>query len=80
MLVEAFLLSINMPEQTWSNFSASDIGLALIGIAGFVSVWVVLSTALGRTVKRELRVKAQKEAILNATRGIGGENPDDTSV
>ncbi len=49
--------SYTQPMETWSNFSGSDIGLALIGIAGFVSVWVVLSTALGRTVKRELNLR-----------------------
>ena len=47
--------------ETWSNFSGSDIGLALIGLAGFVSVWVVLSTALGRNVKRELTIKSRRE-------------------
>ncbi len=69
-----------MTEQTWSSFSGSDIGLTFIGLAGFVSVWVVLSTALGRTVKRELRVKAQKEALLNATSGTRGETADEPSV
>ena len=43
--------------ETWNNFTSQDIGLALIGLAGFVSVWVVLSTALGRNVRRELALK-----------------------
>lgn len=47
--------------ETWSNFSGADIGLALIGLAGFVSVWVVLSTALVRNVKRELAIKSRRE-------------------
>lgn len=52
--------------ETWSNFSASDLGLAVIGLAGFVSVYVVLSTAFGRTMKREINLRnnarAQSEA------------------
>jgi hypothetical protein len=54
-----------MPD-TWSTFSGSDIGLALIGIAGFVSVWVVLSTALGRTVKREISLRNNARAQSQA--------------
>lgn len=48
--------------ETWNLFSGSDIGLALIGVAGFVSVWVVLSTALGNVVKREIKLSKNARA------------------
>ena len=67
MRVEAFLLPTDMTEQTWSNFSSSDIGLALIGLAGLVSVVVVLRTAFGNVTKRELRVKQLKKLTDDAT-------------
>jgi hypothetical protein len=53
-------------EPTWNVFSGSDIALALIGLAGFVSVWVVLSTALGLNVKRELSIRKTKENQKNS--------------
>ena len=43
--------------ETWSNFSGSDLGVAVIGLAGLVSVWVVLSTAFGNVTKRELNLR-----------------------
>jgi hypothetical protein len=43
--------------ETWSNFTASDLGVALIGVAGLVSVWVVLSTAFGNVAKREVSLR-----------------------
>ena len=48
--------------ETWSVFSGSDIGLALIGLAGLASVVVVLKTAFGNVAKREvtLRQNAQR--------------------
>ena len=43
--------------ETWSVFSGSDIGLALIGFAGLASVVVVLKTAFGNVTKRELTLR-----------------------
>jgi hypothetical protein len=43
--------------QTWSVFSASDLGLAVIGLAGLVSVVVVLSTAFGNVDTRERNLR-----------------------
>jgi hypothetical protein len=43
--------------ETWSVFSGSDIGLALIGLAGLASVVVVLRTAFGNVTKRELTLR-----------------------
>jgi len=43
--------------ETWSNFSASDLGVALIGLAGLVSVVVVLRTAFGNVNKREMKIR-----------------------
>ena len=43
--------------ETWSVFSGSDIGLALIGLAGLTSVVVVLKTAFGNVTKRELTLR-----------------------
>lgn len=48
-----------MPE-TWDLFSAGDIGLALVGLADFASVVVVMRTALGLNVRRELQIKNRK--------------------
>jgi hypothetical protein len=43
--------------ETWNVFSGSDIGLALIGLAGLVSVVVVLKTAFGNVNTRERKLK-----------------------
>jgi hypothetical protein len=43
--------------ETWNLFSASDLGLALIGVAGLVSVVVVLGTAFGNVNKREINLR-----------------------
>jgi hypothetical protein len=43
--------------ETWSNFTASDLGFAVIGLAGLLSVVVVLRTALGNVNKRELSIR-----------------------
>lgn len=53
--------------ETWSLFSGSDIGLALIGLAGFASVVVVLRTAFGNTTKRELNLRKNARAQSNAS-------------
>jgi hypothetical protein len=53
----------HMPD-TWSQFSFTDIGIALIGLSGLVSVYVVLSTAFGNVNKRELSLK--KNATLQS--------------
>lgn len=57
-----------MTQQTWSIFSGSDIGFALIGLAGLVSVVVVLRTAFGNVAKRELRVKQMKNFTNDAAK------------
>ena len=47
---------------TWFLFSGSDIGFALIGLAGLISAIVVLRTAFGNVANREitLRKNAQR--------------------
>jgi hypothetical protein len=52
--------------ETWNLFSGSDIGLALIGLAGFASVVVVLRTAFGNTAKRELTLRQNARAQSEA--------------
>ena len=52
--------------ETWSNFTASDLGVALIGVAGLVSVWVVLSTAFGNVAKREVSLRNNARAQSQA--------------
>ena len=47
--------------ETWSNFSASDLGIAVIGLAGLVSVVVVLRTAFGNMNKREMNIRRNVE-------------------
>jgi len=48
--------------ETWSNFSASDIALALIGLAGLASVVVVFSTASSNVNKREVSLRKYYES------------------
>jgi|688.fasta_scaffold06243_14 uncharacterized membrane protein YuzA (DUF378 family) len=43
--------------ETWSNFSASDLALAVIGLAGLASVVVVFSTASSKVNKREISLR-----------------------
>ncbi len=43
--------------ETWSNFSGSDVALAILGLAGLVSVIVVFTTASRRTSRREIRLR-----------------------
>jgi len=69
-----------MTEPTWSIFSGSDIGLALIGLAGLVSVVVVLKTAFGNVTKRELRVKQLKKQIHDVAGRNEGDQPDSPSA
>ena len=47
--------------EAWSNFSASDLGIAVIGLAGLVSVVVVLRTAFGNVNKREMNIRRNVE-------------------
>ena len=54
--------------ETWSVFSGSDIGLALIGLAGLVSVVVVMASATGNVGKREIsRRKAIDAFVASST-------------
>jgi hypothetical protein len=52
--------------ETWSLFTASDLGLALIGVAGLVSVVVVLSTAFGNVSKREINLRKNAQSQSQA--------------
>ena len=52
--------------ETWSVFSTSDLTLALIGLAGLVSVVVVLKTAFGNVSKRELTLRQNARAQSQA--------------
>jgi hypothetical protein len=47
--------------DTWELFTGNDILLALIGLAGFGSVVIVLRTALRNVNKRERVLRAVKE-------------------
>ena len=52
--------------ETWSVFSGTDIGLALIGVAGLVSAVVVLKTAFGNVTKREITLRQNARAQSQA--------------
>jgi hypothetical protein len=52
--------------ETWSVFSGNDIGLALIGLAGFASVVVVLRTAFGNITNREITLRKNARAQSSA--------------
>lgn len=45
--------------ETWSIFSHNDVLLSLFGGAGFVSVLIVMTTALGRMDTRERQIKTK---------------------
>ena len=53
--------------ETWNLFTGSDIGLALIGLAGFASVAIVLRTAFGNVANRELTLRRNARAQSNAS-------------
>jgi hypothetical protein len=55
-----------MPD-TWSLFSFTDLGVALIGLSGLVSVYVVLSTAFGNVNKRELSLRQNAKRAQSQT-------------
>jgi hypothetical protein len=52
--------------ETWSVFSGSDIGLALIGLAGLVSVIVVMTAATGNVGKREISRRKAIDAFMSS--------------
>lgn len=43
--------------QTWSLFTGSDIAMAVVGLAGLLSVVVVLFTASRKVDKRERGIR-----------------------
>jgi hypothetical protein len=51
--------------ETWSVFTGSDIAIALIGLAGLVSVVIVMASATGKVGKREVARRRKIDAILN---------------
>ena len=53
--------------ETWSVFSGSDIGLALIGLAGFASVVIVLQTAFGKVARREIKLSQNARSQSDAS-------------
>jgi hypothetical protein len=54
---------------TWFLFSRSDIGFALIGLAGLISAIVVLRTAFGNTTKRELTLRQNAQRTQSNASG-----------
>ena len=52
--------------ETWSNFSSSDVALAVIGLAGLLSVVAVFSTASSKVNKRELKIRKTLDAITQS--------------
>jgi uncharacterized DUF497 family protein len=48
------------PMQTWNVFTQSDAAFAAVGFLGFVSVSLVLYTALRNMVIRELSLRKNK--------------------
>ena len=48
--------------ETWNVFAGSDIFLALLGAAGFLSMIVVVFTASSRVDKREQVLRKAREA------------------
>ena len=54
--------------ETWSVFSGNDIGLALIGLAGLVSVVVVMASATGNVNKREISIRRNVQRAQSQAR------------
>jgi len=52
--------------ETWSVFSGSDIALAVLGLVGFASVAIVVSTASSRVNKREITLRQNARAQSQA--------------
>jgi len=55
------------PMQTWSAFTQSDAAFAAVGFLGFVSVSLVLYTALRNMTIRELSLRKSKQGVKLVT-------------
>jgi len=55
------------PMQTWSVFTQSDAAFAVVGFLGFVSVSLVLYTALRNMAIRELSLRKSKQGVKPVT-------------
>ena len=57
-----------MPSvSTWTSFTSSDLALAVIGIVGITSVFIVLATASRNTNRRELILRKNAQSQSNAS-------------
>ena len=57
-----------MPSvSTWTSFTSSDLALAVVGIVGITSVFIVLATASRNTNRRELSLRKNARAQSNAS-------------
>jgi type II secretory pathway pseudopilin PulG len=70
--------------ETWNLFSTNDLLVAVIGIVGILSVFIVLGSASGKVNKREVTMKEfyanlrRREAEAEAKR-LDDESNYDTS-
>ena len=70
--------------ETWNLFSTHDLLVAVIGIVGILSVFIVLGSASGKVNKREVTMKEfysnlrRREAEAEAKR-LDDESNYDTS-
>jgi uncharacterized DUF497 family protein len=55
------------PVQNWSVFTQSDAAFAAVGFLGFVSVSLVLYTALRNMAIRELSLRKSKRGVKPVT-------------
>ena len=53
--------------STWTSFTSSDLALAVIGIVGITSVFIVLATASRNTNRRELILRKNAQSQSNAS-------------
>ena len=60
--------------ETWNTFTAGDLGLALIGIAGLVTVVVTLASAQGKVNRREQALRQAR--IVKAIEAQLDETPE----
>ena len=60
--------------ETWNTFTAGDLGLALIGIFGLITVVVTLASAQGKVNRREQALRQAR--IVKAIEAQLDEAPE----
>ncbi len=65
--------------ETWNLFTSNDIVVAVLGILGIVSVFVVFGTATRKVNKRELTMQEFYQAVREREARAEAKRLDDES-